>query len=72
MLVYLEQPTQVHHLPLQRSYKMKKYKTIISPMGDEIIQYEENGVLYTIPKDLGNADYQAYLNPVEHLTDGVK
>jgi hypothetical protein len=26
------------------------------------IQYEENGVLFTIPNDLANSDYQAYLN----------
>ena len=23
----------------------------------------------SIPKDLANSDYQAYLNPVEHLTE---
>jgi hypothetical protein len=26
------------------------------------VQYQENGVLYTIPNDLTNSDYQAYLN----------
>jgi hypothetical protein len=51
---------------------MKNYKTIISPMGDEIIQYEENGVLYTIPKDPANSDYQRYLNPeAEQSTPSV-
>jgi hypothetical protein len=51
---------------------MKNYKLVITPMGDEIIQYEENGVLYTIPKDLGNSDYQRYLNPeAEQSTPSV-
>jgi hypothetical protein len=42
---------------------MKNYKLVITPMGDEVIQYEDNGVLYTIPKDPANSDYQRYLNP---------
>ena len=50
---------------------MKNYKTIISPMGDEIIQYEENDVLYTIPKDPANSDYQAYLNKDKPQTSMV-
>ena len=40
---------------------MKNYKLVVTPMGDEVIQYEDNGVLYTIPKDPANSDYQAYL-----------
>jgi hypothetical protein len=51
---------------------MRNYVEIETPMGNSIIQYEENGVLYSIPKDLGNSDYQAYLKrdepQVEHLT----
>ena len=40
---------------------MKQYTEIVSPMGNTIIQYEENGVLYSIPTDPANSDYQAYL-----------
>jgi hypothetical protein len=40
----------------------KNYKEVVTPMGFTIIQYEENGVLYSIPTDPANADYQAYLN----------
>jgi anti-sigma regulatory factor (Ser/Thr protein kinase) len=29
----------------------------------------EDGSISVIPKDEGNSDYQAYLNPVEHLTE---
>ena len=42
---------------------MRNYVEIETPMGNTIIQYEENGVLYSIPKDPGNSDYQRYLNP---------
>ena len=45
--------------------------TIIEFMGDEVITYEKDGVVYSIPKDPANSDYQAYLNkdkPVEHFT----
>ena len=35
-----------------------------------IIQREnEDGSLTFIPTDQANSDYQAYLNPVEHLTE---
>ena len=51
----------------------KDYKEIQTPFGNTVIQYEENGVLYSIPNDPANADYQAYLNKdkpeVEHLTE---
>jgi len=40
---------------------MKNYQEIETPFGQTILQYEENGVLYTIPKDPANSDYQAYL-----------
>lgn len=49
------------------------YKVVTTPTGEEVIQYEANGFLYTIPKDPANSDYQAYLNKdkpqVEHLTE---
>jgi hypothetical protein len=41
----------------------KEYTVVTTPSGEEVIQYEENGVLYTIPKDEANSDYQRYLNP---------
>jgi hypothetical protein len=41
----------------------KNYQEVTTPTGAEIIQYEENGVLYSIPKDPANSDYQRYLNP---------
>jgi hypothetical protein len=39
---------------------MRKYTEVESIRGT-IIQYEENGVLYSIPIDPANSDYQAYL-----------
>ena len=49
--------------------------TVIEFMGEEVITYEKDGVVYSIPKDEANSDYQAYLNKdkpqVEHLTEIV-
>jgi hypothetical protein len=42
---------------------MRNYVEIETLTGNTIIQYEENGVLYSIPKDSANSDYQRYLNP---------
>jgi hypothetical protein len=39
------------------------YKLVTTPTGEEVIQYEANGFLHTIPKDPANSDYQRYLNP---------
>jgi hypothetical protein len=36
---------------------------IVNAMGDEVITYEKDGILYSIPKDPSNSDYQRYLNP---------
>ena len=36
---------------------------------DTIIRTDENGEMAFIPKVAGNADYEFYLNPVEHLTE---
>ena len=34
-----------------------------------IIRTDENGIVSSVPIDLGNADYQRYLNPeAEHFT----
>ena len=41
----------------------KTYIVTVFDDGLELIQYEENGVLYSIPKDEANSDYQRYLNP---------
>jgi hypothetical protein len=46
--------------------------TIIEFMGDEVITYEKDGVVYSIPKDPANSDYQRYLNPeAEQSTPSV-
>ena len=44
---------------------MKNYQEIETPFGSTILQYEEDGILYTIPKDPANSDYQAYLKQLE-------
>jgi len=44
---------------------MKNYTEITTPLGNTIIQYEENGVMYSIPKDPANSDYQEYLKSLE-------
>ena len=51
---------------------MKKYNKEISPTGEEIFWYEENGFRYSFIADPANSDYQAYLedlaeNPVEDV-----
>jgi hypothetical protein len=53
---------------------MINYTEITTPLGNTVIQYEENGLLYSIPTDPANSDYQAYLNkdkPVEHFTPSL-
>ena len=48
------------------------YKLVTTPTGEEVIQYEDNGFLYTIPKDPANSDYQRYLNSkMEQSTPSV-
>ena len=44
---------------------MRKYTEVVTPLGNTIIQYEENGIAYSIPKDPANSDYQAYLKSLE-------
>lgn len=44
---------------------MRNYTEIVTPLGNTIIQYEENGVAYSIPTDPANSDYQAYLKYLE-------
>lgn len=43
----------------------KDYKLVETPFGNTVIQYEENGVLYSIPTDPANLDYQIYLESLE-------
>ena len=48
------------------------YEKIVSDYGTESIKRtDDNGEISFIPIDLSNSDYQAYLNPVEHLTEIV-
>jgi len=44
----------------------KNYQKVTTPSGNEIIQYEENSVLYSIPTDPANSDYQRYLAWLEN------
>lgn len=52
---------------------MKQYTEKTTPMGWDYIELIENDVVYQIPKDPANSDYQAYLKrdepQVEHLTE---
>jgi hypothetical protein len=54
---------------------MTTYEKITTDLGTEIIKRtDESGAVAWIPIDLGNSDYQAYLNkdkPVEHFTPNV-
>ena len=46
------------------------YTEATNSVGQTIILRDNgDGTTSTIPADLGNSDYQAYLNPVEHLTE---
>ena len=52
---------------------MITYKLHTSDFGqDFIIATEENGLVSWIPMDLGNSDYQRYLNPeAEQFNDST-
>jgi hypothetical protein len=45
---------------------MRNYVEIETITGKQVIQYQENGVLYSIPKDEANSDYQRYLRWLEN------
>ena len=49
------------------------YKEVTDELGWQFIERtNENGTTSVIPKDKGNADYQAYLNPeAEHFTPNL-
>ena len=45
----------------------REYKVITNELtGRTIITYEENGILYSIPDDPANSDYQRYLRWLEN------
>ena len=41
----------------------KTYQLIKTELGENLIMFDENGVAMGVPFDLGNSDYQRYLNP---------
>ena len=45
------------------------YEVIKEEFNSIIKRTDENGLVAWIPMDEANSDYQAYLNPVEHLTE---
>ena len=45
------------------------YEVITNDLSKVLKRTDENGVECWIPIDPSNSDYQAYLNPVEHLTE---
>ena len=45
------------------------YKVIEMPDYSYIERTDADGKVWSIPMDETNSDYQAYLNPVEHLTE---
>ena len=42
----------------------KTYTVTISPAGEQVISYEDNGFLHSIPKDPANSDYRQYIEDV--------
>ena len=49
--------------------KLTYTKNIDNRGNATIIRTNEDGSIWFIPVDEANSDYQAYLNPVEHLTE---
>ena len=47
------------------------YEVITDSYGETIKRTNADGSITWIPTDPANSDYQAYLNPVEHLTEIV-
>ena len=46
------------------------YEEVTNDLGDTTIKRTDaDGKVWWIPTDTANSDYQAYLNPVEHLTE---
>ena len=44
---------------------MRNYNKVVSPNGEEVIWYEEEGVRYSFGTDPANSDYQEYLKYLE-------
>ena len=45
------------------------YEIIEAKNARSLKRIDENGDVAWVPFDPANSDYQAYLNPVEHLTE---
>lgn len=46
------------------------YKEFTNALGETYLELTEaDGTIRFVPMIAGNADYEAYLNPVEHLTE---
>ena len=46
------------------------YEEVTNELGNKSIKRTDpDGTIWWIPIDEANSDYQAYLNPVEHLTE---
>lgn len=55
---------------MKNTYKVKTIE--LQENTTQILEMtDENGVISCVPMVAGNADYEAYLNPVEHLTEIV-
>ena len=48
---------------------MNTYEIVKNEFGEMLKQTDETGFVSWVPMVAGNADYEAYLNPVEHLTE---
>jgi hypothetical protein len=47
-----------------------EYEIVEQENGNKVIKRtDDDGKIWWIPTDPANSDYQAYLNPVEHLTE---
>jgi hypothetical protein len=48
---------------------MTIYELRETEKGEQLFKIDEDGKEWAVPMDESNSDYQAYLNPVEHLTE---
>ncbi len=68
MVVGLKLQIQTDYYPLVRSCKMTYpiYEVITTEFGKQIIERtDEDGIVWWIPEDPANSDYQAYLLSLE-------
>jgi hypothetical protein len=47
---------------------MREYTVTVSPFGNEIISYKEDGVLYSFMADPANTYYQEYLKSLDEAS----